>query len=140
VYASQKEICVLWRTTVKTSSMTLFATLVVAFSLGRGAVLAQTQPGKETPKPISVTGCLVQGDEPKEVWLAAKDGTIYGLESSNIDLSAHLRQRVIVRGYVLRDVTEGAREGAQQQNKTVKRETADFRVLTLKMISATCNQ
>ena len=120
--------------------MTLFATLVVAFSLGRGTVLAQAQPGKEAPKPISVTGCLVQGDEPKEVWLAAKDGTIYGLESSKIDLSAHLRQRVIVRGYVLQEGTEEAREGAQQQNKAVKRETADFRVLTLKMISATCTQ
>ncbi len=29
---------------------------------------------------------------------------------------------------------------AQKQNKTEKRETADFRVLTLKMISSTCTK
>ena len=33
---------------------------------------------------------------------------------------------------------EGAGEEAQKQNKTGKRETADFHVLTLKMISTTC--
>ncbi len=123
---------------MKSPSMKLFATLVVAFSLGFGTGLAQTQSGKEPPKAISVTGCLVKGDEPKEVWLAKKDGTIYGLESSKIDLNAHLGHKVIVTGYVLPEGKEEAGEGAQKQNKGVKRETADFRVLTLKMISTTC--
>jgi hypothetical protein len=79
----------------------LFAVLVFASSLGLMTGIAQTQSGKEPPKAVSVTGCLVRGDEPKEVWLAGKDGRIYGLESSKIELNAHLGHKVIVRGYVL---------------------------------------
>jgi hypothetical protein len=125
---------------MKSPSVKLLATLVFASSLGLGAGLAQTQSGKELPKAVSVTGCLVKGDEPKEVWLAQKDGRIYGLESSKIDLNAHLGHKVIVTGYVLPESKEEAGEEAQKQNKTGKRETADFRVLTLKMISRTCMQ
>jgi hypothetical protein len=123
---------------MKSPSMKLFATLVFGFSLGLRAGLAQTQSGREPPKAVSVTGCLVKGDEPQEVWLAEKDGTIYGLKSSKIELNAHLGHKVIVRGYVLPEGKDEAGEEEQKQNKTGKRETADFRVLTLKMISATC--
>ena len=125
---------------MKSTSMKLFATLVFASSLGLRTGLAQIQSGKEPPKAVSVTGCLVRGDEPKEVWLAEKDGTIYGLESSKIDLNAHLGHRVIVRGYVVPEGKEEAGEEAQKQNKTGKGETADFRVLTLKMIRSSCRQ
>ena len=118
--------------------MKLLAIFVFVSSLDLGTGLAQIQSGNAPPKTISVTGCLVKGDEPKEVWLAKKDGTIYGLESSKIDLNAHLGHRVILRGYVLLEGKEEAGEEAQKQNKTGKRETADFRVLTLKMISTTC--
>jgi hypothetical protein len=119
-------------------SMMLFATLVFASSLGLRTGFAQTPSGKEPPKAVSVTGCLVKGDEPNEVWLAQKDGRIYGLESSKIELNAHLGHKVIVTGYVLPEGKEEDGEEAQKQNKTSKRETADFRVLTLKMISTTC--
>ena len=85
---------------MKSPSVKLLATLVFASSLGLGAGLAQTQSGKELPKAVSVTGCLVKGDEPKEVWLAEKDGTIYGLESSKIELNAHLGHKVMVRDHV----------------------------------------
>ena len=125
---------------MKSPSVKLLATLVFASSLALGAGLAQTQSRKELPKAVSVTGCLVKGDEPKEVWLAEKDGTIYGLESSKIELNAHLGHKVIVTGYVLPEGKEEAGNEAQKQNKTGKRETADFRVLTLKMISTTCTQ
>src|SRR3979411_2489674 len=120
--------------------MKLLATLVFASSLGFRTGLAQTQSGKEPPKASSVTGCLVKGDEPKEVWLAQKDGRIYGLESSKIDLNAHLGHKVIVTGYVLPEGKEEAGKEAQEQNKTGKRETADFRVSALKMISTSCTQ
>jgi len=116
----------------------VFATLVMTSSLGLRTGLAQIQSGKEPQRVVSVTGCLVEGDEPKEVWLAEKSGRIYGLESSKIELNAHLGHKVIVRGYVLPEGKEEAGEEAQKQNKTGKREAADFRVLTLKMISTTC--
>ena len=125
---------------MKNPSIKLFATLVFASSLGLRNGLAQSLSGKEPPKAVSVTGCLVKGDEPKEVWLAQKDGRIYGLESSKIDLNAHLGHRVIVRGYVLPEGKEEDGEQAQKGNNTGKREIADFRVLTLKMTSTTCTQ
>jgi len=125
---------------MKNPWMKLFATLVFTGSLGFRTGLAQTQSGKQAPRAVSVTGCLVKGDEPKEVWLAEKNGTIYGLESSKIDLNAHLGHKVIVRGYVLAEGKKEVGEEAQKQNKTDKRETADFRVLTLKMINTTCTQ
>ncbi len=136
--ARYEEIAFYGENKVKSPSMKLLATLVFASSLGFRTRLAQTQSGKEPPKAVSVTGCLVKGDEPKEVWLAEKSGRIYGLESSKIDLNAHLGHRVILRGYVLPEGKEEAGEEAQKQNKTGKREAADFRVLTLKMISTTC--
>src|SRR5712692_8841666 len=126
------------KTKVKSPSMKLLATLAFASSLGFRTGLAQTQSGKEPTKAVSVTGCLVKGDEPKEVWLAEKSGRIYGLESPKIELNAHLGHKVIVSGYVLPEGKEGTGEEAQKQNQTGKRETADFHVLTLKMISTTC--
>ena len=126
------------KTKVKSPSMKLLATLAFASSLGFRTGLAQTQSGKEPTKAVSVTGCLVKGDEPKEVWLAEKSGRIYGLESSKIELNAHLGHRVIVTGYLLPEGKEESGEEAQKQNKTSKREAFDLRVLTLKMISTTC--
>jgi len=63
---------------VKSPSMKLLATLVFVSSLGLRTGLAQTQSGKEPPKAVSLTGCLVQGDEPKEVWLAERAGEFTG--------------------------------------------------------------
>jgi hypothetical protein len=123
---------------MKSPSMKVFVTLVLASSLGLRIGLAQTQSGKKPPEAVSVTGCLVRGDEPKEVWLAESDGTIYGLESSKIELNAHLGHKVVVRGYILPEGKEEAGEETKKQDKSAKRETADFRVLTLKMISTTC--
>jgi hypothetical protein len=123
---------------MKSPSVKLLATLVFASSLGLGAELAQTQSDKELPKAVSLRGCLVKGDEPKEVWLAQKDGRIYGLESSKIELNAHLGHKVIVTGYVLPEGQEESGDETHKQSKASKREIADFRVLTLKMISTTC--
>jgi hypothetical protein len=125
---------------MKKPSMLWFATLVLASSLGLKTGLSQPQSGKEPPKAVRVVGCLVKGDEPREVWLAEKGGKIYGLESSTIELNAHLGEKVIVTGNVLPEGKEAAGEQAQEQKKTVKRETADFRVLTLRVIGTTCAQ
>jgi hypothetical protein len=137
MYQSE-EITSYGEATMKSPSMKLFACVVCTFSLGLNAALAQIQSGKEKPKTVSVTGCLVKGDAPKEVWLAEKDGTIYGLESSKIDLNAHLGHKIIARGYVLPEGEGEAGDEVQKQNKTGKSETADFLVLRLKMISTTC--
>jgi hypothetical protein len=119
-------------------SMKLFAIAIMASCLNLGLRLARGQSGKAPPKAVSLTGCLVKGDEPKEVWLAQKDGRIYRLESSKIELNAHLGHKVIVTGYALPERKEEAGEEAQKQNETGKRESADFRVLTLRVINTTC--
>lgn len=137
---SQEEVTSYGENSMKSPAMKLVAALVFASSLGLRSGIAQTPSAKEPPKAVSITGCLVRGDEPKEVWLAKKDGTIYGLESSKIELNAHLGHKVLVRGYVLPEGKEESGEEAHKQNKTGKPETADFRVLTLKMISTTCTQ
>jgi hypothetical protein len=124
---------------MKDSSI-LFATLVFMFGPYLWTWSAQTRSGKEQPKAVSETGCLVTGDEANEVWLVRKDGIIYGLESSQIGLNAHVGHRVMVTGYVLPESAEVAGEEAQKQSKTSKHENADFRVLTLKMISSRCTR
>lgn len=125
---------------MKSPWMRLLVTLVCASSLGLRTGLSQSLFGKEPAKAISITGCLVKGDEPKEVWLAEQNGTIYGLESSNIDLNAHLGHRVVVTGHVVQEGKEGVGDEAQKRDKTGRPEASDFRVITLKMISRTCTR
>ncbi len=117
-------------------SVKLCAALVLASGVSV-VVLAQA-PSKKPAKVVSVTGCLMKGDEPGEVWLEEKPGTIYGLESATLKFNAHLGHKVTVTGNVLAEGKEEAGEEAKEQRKTGKHETADFRVLTLKMISTTC--
>jgi hypothetical protein len=123
---------------MKNLSMKLFAIAIMASCLNLGPRLARGQSGKAPPKAVSLTGYLVIGDEPKEVWLAQKDGRIYRLESSKIELNAHLGHKVIVTGYALPERKEEAGEEAQKQNEAGKRESADFSVLTLRVINTTC--
>ncbi|HVC18672.1 MAG TPA: hypothetical protein VNE16_01240 [Vicinamibacterales bacterium] len=111
-----------------------------ALSLTAAYGNAQNQTHRKHVKPVSATGCLTKGDERGEVWLEKKDGTIYGLESTTINLSAHLGHTVTVTGYVLPEGKEEAGEQEKGPGGTGKHETADFRVLTLKMVSRTCQQ
>jgi hypothetical protein len=123
---------------MKSHLTAVFFTLMVVPNLVVGTGVAQTRSAKEPPKSVLITGCLVKGDEPGEVWLAQKNGRIYGLENGKIDLNAHLGQKVIVTGYDLPEGKEEAGEEAQKGGKAGKHETADFRVRMLKMISKSC--
>jgi hypothetical protein len=121
--------------------------LFIALILPPGPYLemgfGQSRSSKEPAKAVLITGCLVKGDEPGEVWLAQKNGRIYGLEGGKIDLNAHLGQKVMVTGYVLPEGREGkdkSVEETKKENKTSKNETADFRVRMLKTISKNCTQ
>lgn len=123
---------------MKSHLIAVFFTLMAVPGLVVDTGVAQTTPAKERPQSVLVTGCLVKGDEPGEVWLAQKNGRIYGLEGGKIDLNAHLGQKVVVEGYVLPEGKEEATEETQKENKAGKRETADLRVRMLKMISKSC--
>jgi hypothetical protein len=121
-------------------AIALFLPLILAPSLFLETGLAQSHSGKEQFKVVQVTGCLVKGDEPGEVWLAQSDGKIYGLESAKIDLNAHLGQKVMVTGSIQPEGKEEGGEEAHRENKAGKRESADFRVRMLKVISKSCTQ
>jgi hypothetical protein len=118
----------------------LFIALILVARPRLETGFAQSRSAKEPSKAVLITGCLVKGDEPGEVWLAQKNGRIYGLEGGKIDLNAHLGQKVVVTGYVLPEGKEDAAEEGQKENKASKHETADFRLRMLKMISKSCTQ
>ena len=123
---------------MKTYLMAVLFSLTAVSSLAWDNGVPPTRSAKEPSKTVLITGCLVKGDEPGEVWLAQKNGKIYGLESGKIDLNAHLGQKVIVTGHVLPEGREEGTGEVQEENKAGKRETADFRVLMLKIISRSC--
>ena len=123
---------------MKTHLIAVLFSLIVGSSLVLDNGVAQTRSAKEPSKNLFITGCLVKGDEPGEVWLAQKDGRIYGLEGGKIDLNAHLGQKVVVMGHFLPEGKEEPAEEAKKESNAGKRETADFRVRTLKMISKSC--
>jgi len=123
---------------MKTHLIAVSFALMVVSSLVLDNGVAQTRSAKEPSNTVLITGCLVKGDEPGEVWLAQRDGRIYGLDGGKIDLNAHLGQKVVVMGHVLLEGKEEPAEEAQKEYKAGKRETADFRVRTLKMISKSC--
>jgi hypothetical protein len=125
---------------MKSQAIVLLITVMLAPNLVLDTGLAQAQSGGGPSKVVRITGCLVRGDEPGEVWLAQKDGEIYGLESEEIALNAHLGHKVVVTGYVLPEAKEGVGEAAHKENRNGKRESADFRVRTLKLISKSCTQ
>jgi hypothetical protein len=129
---------VLGQVKMKTHLIAVLFPVIVVSSLVLDNGVAQTRSAKEPSKTMFKTGCLVKGDEPGEVWLAQKDGRIYGLEGGKIDLNAHLGQKVVVMGHVLPEGNEEPAEEAKKKNEAGKRETADFRVRTLKMISKSC--
>jgi hypothetical protein len=125
---------------MKSHAIVLLITVMLARSLVLDTALAQAPSGGGPSKDVRITGCLVRGDEPGEVWLAQKDGEIYGLESGEIALNAHLGQKVVVMGYVLPEAKEEVGEEAHKKNRNGKRESADFHVRTLKLISKSCTQ
>ena len=81
----------------------------------------------------TVTGCLGQGDEPNEYAIKTKNGKLYGLSSSTVDLPRHMNHTVTVTGAVTAN---------NEKNRTtsIGQPEEDFlmKVTNLKMVSATC--
>ncbi len=134
----QNGALVLGQVEMKTHLIAVLFALMVVSGLVLDNGVAQTRSAREPSKTVFIKGCLVKGDEPGEVWLAQKNGRIYGLEGGKIDLNAHLGQKVLVEGYILPEGKEEAAEEAQKENKAGKHETADLRVRMLRMISNSC--
>lgn len=111
------------------------ALLALVFLLALLAV-AQTKKAQKTGGTKTVTGCLQKGDEPNEFSITDSDGKTYGLRSSTVKLADHVGHTVSVTGRVRAEEEENeAREGHEQNEK---KEVADIRVTSLKMVSSSC--
>jgi len=93
-------------------------------------------------KAMSVTGCLVKGDEPNEFSITGANGKTYGLRSSSVNLSEHVGHKLTVKGTVKKEGDEDEKNEAEEQEKNERKsgskETADLNVTAVKMISNTC--
>ena len=85
--------------------------------------------------PVSVTGCLAQGDEANEFSIKAEDGKTYGLRSSNVKMAEHLNHKVTVTGKV---TSEKAKSGKIEAKTGRPEEDAHMKVSSLTMVSTTC--
>ena len=95
--------------------------------------LARGKGNKAGANPVSVTGCLAQGDEKGEYSIKGDDGKTYGLRSRSVNLKEHMGHKVTVTGNVTSSKPETA------SNKTGKPEESEhLKVTDLKMVSTTC--
>lgn len=70
----------------------------------------------------------------------AREGDNLWAGELKIELKVHLGQKVIVKGFVLPEDKNEAGQKTHEPNGNAKNETADFRVLALKVISTTCSR
>lgn len=87
----------------------------------------------QSKKPVTVTGCLAQGDQTDEYAIKDSSGKTYGLMSSKVDMKAHLGHEVTVTG------TPASENEKNEKNTTGKAEESEhLQVTNLKMVSTTC--
>jgi len=94
-----------------------------------GPARAQEKKGDN----VTVTGCLVKGDEGGEYSITGNDGKVFGLRSSKIKLAAHLGHKVTVDGTISK-----LEDAKKEEAKTGKRELGDLNVTNLTMVSTSC--
>ena len=109
--------------------------MVVMLSLTLG-VAAAGAPSKshKAGGHVTSTGCLAKGDEADEYSITGADGKTYGLRSKTVALADHLGHKVTVSG----TITKGEENEANEKKEGAKKEVADVRVTSLKMVSTTC--
>jgi hypothetical protein len=109
----------------------------VGFQLARATSGSGTAPQKEheahqeKPKEVIVTGCLMKRDKPGDFALTTRDAKLYYVESTTVDLSAHVRHTVTVTGTFVPDS-----ETRDDPDKSGEAETIN--VTKLEMVSKTC--
>jgi len=104
---------------------------LIGLSCSSGAVcFAQT---KQATQPVTVTGCLSQGDEANEYAIKDSSGKTYGLTGTKVDMKSHLGHEVTVTGTQYKE-----NEAKEKQNSGKAEESEHLRVTNLKMVSSTC--
>jgi hypothetical protein len=101
--------------------------------------------GDSKAKVRDVTGCLSQGDSPKEFILTATDGSTWEVRSDKTPLAEHVGHTVTATGVVsnakMHNMKEDAKEAAKDSG--IKKDASEHGHLTVtdvKMVSESCNK
>jgi len=87
-----------------------------------------------------VTGCLSQGDSPKEFVLKASDGSSWELKSDSdkVALAEHVGHTVTATGVVSNAAMHNMKEGTKETVKKDSTEHGSLTVTEVKMVSDSC--
>ena len=96
-------------------------------------LMSSAQAREKKGDNVTVTGCLVKGDEAGEYSITGDNGKTFGLRSSKIKLADHLGHKVTVVGSISK-----LENPKKEEAKTGKREVGDLRVTNLTMVSTSC--
>ncbi|MBV9340013.1 MAG: hypothetical protein JO159_03875 [Acidobacteria bacterium] len=93
----------------------------------------------------TITGCLSQGDNPKEFNLKADDGSDWELRSSAAPLSEHVGHKVTVTGVVSHATAHNMKEDTKEMAHDTgvakeKNEHGHLKVTDVQMVSNSCSQ
>jgi hypothetical protein len=111
---------------------------LIAIALFSGLVVpyAGAQQKSTGTAPVTVTGCLAQGDEANEFAIKDSDGKTYGLRSSKVNLKQHLGHQVSVTGTPAKE--NESKEKRESKSASKAEESEHLQVSELSMISTTC--
>jgi hypothetical protein len=117
------------------SSKFLALTLFSAGLTSAPLLMAQ-QSSTSSSAPVSVTGCLAQGDGANEYSIKGEDGKTYGLlASGSVNMKPHLGHKVTVTGTPAKEVEKSEKTPATTART---QESEHLRVTDLKMVSTSC--
>ena len=93
----------------------------------------------------TVTGCLTQGDNPKEFNLKASDGSTWEVRSSKVSLAKHVGHTVTATGVVSNATAHNLKEDSKDiaHDTGMKKDNSEhghLKVTDLQMVSDSCSQ
>jgi hypothetical protein len=114
--------------------MTLFASPAVPRSTAVSGPPPQKEPETQHHKPQEaiVTGCLIRRDNPGEFALTTRDAKLYYVESSTVDLAAHVRHTVTITGTFVPDKETKDDPDKDQEAQTIS-------ATKIEMVRKTCH-
>ena len=82
------------------------------------------------PQPVTITGCLEEGDEQGEFHLTTKDGKTYDVKSTTVPLAKHVGHTVSITGTPVKPEPGEEKQG----------EAGELEVTAMKHLSETCKK
>ena len=111
--------------------ISIFVCLLLAASL--------TALAGESKKDVrDVTGCLSQGDDPKEFVLKSSDGSSWEVRSDKVALAEHVGHTVTATGVVSNETMHNMKEDVKGAVDKDSKEHGHLTVTAVKMVSESC--